>query len=334
MNHRLLTILTIGVLLLVGCSKKPMKANIAGWENFQDPYFKVHFMIPQGWVKVTEGTKVSFFTSQDALQKFYDPTAEEGQDGVQMMVKYEKLDTLKALDTLMSNLKNDLNVRGYTVESVAPATLQDEPARTITFSGRFNAKNKVSIIRTLAIKDSTLYTVSYEAFNDFFEPYKVVDDSVLASIELPKPKAVSVNPTIPSTEFETFSNSILDISYPNNFEAVAPPPSGEVQFILQIQGYRQDCNILVDVRPAKKLTVDKVVEQNAKLFKVTSRGETKIDGLKAIYLNYTPAKNIERRVYFAVKNDKVYRVILTYYQPDRKIFLPPFEKAIASIRIK
>jgi hypothetical protein len=124
------------------------------------------------------------------------------------------------------------------------------------------------------------------------------------------------------------------VSYPNNFETVSPPPTGEVQFMLQIQGYRQDSNILIDVRPAKKLTVDKVVEQNAKLFKVTSKGETTIDGLKAPYLIYSPAKEIERRVYFVVKNDKVYRIILTYYQPDRKVYLPAFEKAVASIRIK
>jgi hypothetical protein len=334
MNQRLLSIFTLGVLLLIGCSKKPMTANIAGWEHFQDPYFKVQFTIPQGWQKVTEGTKVSFYTSQDALQKFYDPTAQEGKDGAQLSVKYEKLDTLKPLETYMNNLKNDLTASGYTVQSVEPSEIEDAPASRIMYSGRFDEKNKISVIRTLAIKDSMMYTVSYEAFNDFFEPYKVVVDSFFASVELPKPKAAPVNPAIPSTEFETFSNSFLDISYPNNFEPSSPPPSGEVQFMLQIQGYRQDSNILIDVRPAKKLTVDKVVEQNEKMFKVTSRGETKIDGLKAIYLNYSPAREIGRRVYFVVKNDKVYRIILTYYQPARKDFLPAFEKAVASIRIK
>jgi hypothetical protein len=334
MNHRLLTILTFGVLLLIGCSKKPTAANITGWEHFQDPYFKVHFTIPQGWQKVTEGTKVGFYTSQDALQKFYDPTAKEGKDGAQLSVKYEKLDTLKPLETYMDDLKNDLTASGYSVQAVEPSKIEDAPASRITYSGRFDEKNKVSVIRTLAIKDSMLYTVSYEAFNDFFEPYQVVVDSFLASVELPKPKAVPANPAVPSSEFETFSNSILDISYPNNFETVSPPPSGEVQFMLQVQGYRKDSNMLIDVRPAKKLTVDKVVEQNAKFFKPTSRGETKIDGLKALYLNYSPAKEIESRVYFVVKEDKVYRVILNYYQPARKDFLPAFEKAVASIRIK
>jgi len=334
MNHRLLTISTLGLLLLIGCSKKPMTADIAGWEHFQDPYFKVQFTIPQGWQKVTEGTKVSFYTSQDALQKFYDPTAQAGKDGAQISVKYEKVDTLKPLETYMDDLKNDLTASGYTVHSVEPSKIEDALASTISYSGRFDEKNKISVIRTLAIKDSMLYTVSYEAFNDFFEPYKVVVDSFFASVQLPKPKVVPTNPAIPSTEFDKFSNSILDVSYPNNFETVSPPPTGEVQFMLQIQGYRQDSNILIDVRPAKKLTVDKVVEQNAKLFKVTSKGETTIDGLKAPYLIYSPAKEIERRVYFVVKNDKVYRIILTYYQPDRKVYLPAFEKAVASIRIK
>jgi hypothetical protein len=334
MNRRLLTVFTLGVLLLIGCSKKPMTANIAGWEHFQDPYFKVQFTIPQGWQKVSEGTRVSFYTSQDALQKFYDLTAQEGKDGAQLSVKYEKLDTLKALETYMDNLKNDLTASGYSMQAVEPSKIEDAPGSRITYSGRFDEKNKMSVIRTLAIKDSTLYTVSYEAFNDYFEPYKVALDSFFASVELPKPKAVPVNPAIPSTEFETFSNSILDISYPNNFETVSPPPTGEVQFMLQIQGYRKDSDIRIDIRPAKKLTVDKVVEQNARFFKPTSRGETKIDGVKALYLNYSPAREIASRVYFVVKNDKVYRIILNYYEPARKDFLPAFEKAVASIRIK
>jgi hypothetical protein len=334
MNRRLLTVFTLGVLLLIGCSKKPMTANIAGWEHFQDPYFKVQFTIPQGWQKVSEGTRVSFYTSQDALQKFYDLTAQEGKDGAQLSVKYEKLDTLKALETYMDNLKNDLTASGYGVQAVEPSKIEDAPGSRITYSGRFDEKNKMSVIRTLAIKDSTLYTVSYEAFNDYFEPYKVALDSFFASVELPKPKAVPVNPAIPSTEFETFSNSILDISYPNNFETVSPPPTGEVQFMLQIQGYRKDSDIRIDIRPAKKLTVDKVVEQNARFFKATSRGETKIDGVKALYLNYSPAREIASRVYFVVKNDKVYRIILNYHEPARKDFLPAFEKAVASIRIK
>ncbi len=334
MTYKLLSILLLIALVFGGCSKKATQANIAEWEQFEDPYFKVHFKVPKGWHKVSEGAKVSFYTSQAALQKFYQPDTKEGEDGAQLVVVYEKLDTLKPLDSFMENLKNDLTTSGYTIKAVEPTTIEGVAASKISYNGRIDENTTIESVRTLAIKDSTLYTVTYAAFNDLFEPCKAVIDTFFATAELPKPKETPTDPSIPSTELDTFSNDVLSIAYPNNFEAIVPQPKGEVQFWLQIQGYRKDSNMNIDVRPAKKLTVEKVVDQNAKFFKATSRGETTIDGLKAPYLNYSPAKETESRAYFVVKNDKVYRIILNYHQPARKTYLPAFEKAVASIRIK
>ncbi|MEK6756003.1 MAG: hypothetical protein AABZ02_07615 [Bacteroidota bacterium] len=334
MTCKLLSILLFIVLALGGCGKKVTQVTITEWEQYQDPYFKVHFKIPKGWHKVSEGAKVSFYTSQGALQKFYDPAAKEGEDGAQLVVVYERLDTVKPLASYMEDLKNDLNASGYNVKAVDLTTIEGVPASKISYNGRFDEKTTIEALRTLTIKDSVLYTATFAGFNDFFEPYKAVMDTFFATAELPKPKEVPADPSIPSTESDTFSNDILSISYPNNFEAVVPQPKGEVQFWLQIQGYRKDSNVNIDVRPAKKLTVEKVVDQNAKFFKPTSKGETTIDGLKAPYLNYSPAKEIESRAYFVVKNDNVYRIILNYHQPAKKIYLPAFEKAVASIRIK
>jgi hypothetical protein len=220
------------------------------------------------------------------------------------------------------------------VKAVESTTIEGTPASRIIYSGSFDDRTGIQAARTLAIKDSVLYTVTFAGFNDYYEPYTAVLDTFLATAELPKPKAAQVDPSLPSPEFDSFSNDILSISYPNNFTTAVPESKGEVQFTLQVQGYRKDSNILVDVRPAKKLTVEKVFDQNAKFFKPTSKGETTIDGLKAPYINYSPTKGIESRVYFAVKNDKIYRVIFNYHQPLKKDFLPAFEESIASIRIK
>jgi hypothetical protein len=78
------------------------------------------------------------------------------------------------------------------------------------------------------------------------------------------------------------------------------------------------------------------MEQNSKFFNPKFKGETNIGGEKASYINYTPpkARNIDSRVYFIVKNNKIYRIILNYYTPMKKDFLPAFEKVIASIRLK
>jgi hypothetical protein len=143
-----------------------------------------------------------------------------------------------------------------------------------------------------------------------------------------------VDESLPSSTYETLKNDILEIDYPNNFNPTTPTPKGKVQFVLMLQGYRNDSNILIDVRPAEKLTLEKLVDQNAKPYKAISNGETTIDGQKSHYLNYSMSKGVASRVYFVVKNDKFYRIFFNYYEPAKKDFLPAFEKSIASLRIK
>jgi hypothetical protein len=45
-------------------------------------------------------------------------------------------------------------------------------------------------------------------------------------------------------------------------------------------------------------------------------------------------KDVQSRVYFLVKNDKFYRVIVNYYVPMRSAYLPAFEKTIGSLVVK
>jgi hypothetical protein len=81
--------------------------------------------------------------------------------------------------------------------------------------------------------------------------------------------------------------------------------------------------------------LDKVVDQNSKkLSNVTGKGTITISGENARFFNYSPARGIKSRIYFTVKNDKIYRVIFNYYAPMEKDFLPAYEKIIASIRLK
>ncbi|MBI3586037.1 MAG: hypothetical protein HY088_02775 [Ignavibacteriales bacterium] len=336
MKLKLIGIIAFGVMLLQGCGKKEQATSIAGWERYQDPYFKVTFTYPKGWHVVAEGGKVSLYTSESSVQKFFDPTMKGSEDGAQLVVYYERMDTVRSLESYADEIKSSLSSSGFVIKAVEPATIEGNPASKITYSGRFEGGSKLQAVRVVTIKDTLAYIATYAAFNDFFTPNAAVIDSFIASAQLPKPKSAStaVDPSIPSTEYEKFSNAVLDISYPNNFEIAIPQPKGEVQFSLQIKGYRQDCFIVIDQRPAKNLTVEKVYDQNAKSFKPISKGETTIDGVKALFVNYSAMKNTESRAYFIVKNDKFYRVIMNYYQPSKKDLLPAFEKTVASLHIK
>jgi hypothetical protein len=43
---------------------------------------------------------------------------------------------------------------------------------------------------------------------------------------------------------------------------------------------------------------------------------------------------VERRFYFLVKADKVYRVTMDWFKPQREQYLTTYEKVIQSIKIK
>jgi hypothetical protein len=226
---------------------------------------------------------------------------------------------------------------GYKVEPAQPKKIEGNDAKLITFSGLRATDAKVKTSRLVMVKDSMMVHAQYAHFNDMFDPYKTVMDSLFASLTLPKPKsaAEAANPALPSSEFDTFDNFAVKLQHPSNFEASTPRPKGDIQFAVDLKGYRQDCSVHLDIRPAKGLSVDKVFDQNIKFFQPISKGETTVDGLKAPFVNFRPpVKGIFGRAYFIVKSDKMVRVIFSINESMKADFLPAFEKIVSSIKIK
>jgi hypothetical protein len=329
-----LSVLTLFVFF--GCAKEPPEpVKIEAWERHQEPYFKAHFSYPKGWHMLSEGNKISFYSTPEAVEKFYDPTA-KGRIGIQLMVSFEKMDPMMPLDQYMASWKSDMENSGYTIESTESKIVDSIATTQVHYKGSFDERTTLEAIRATAIKDTTLYTIYYAAFNELFAPNRFLFDSLLASVTFyrPKPTASGMEEMKPAATFTEFSNNFLSVSYPSNFETFFPSPKGGSEFSLELRGYRVDCTIHIDVLPAKGLTLEKVVEQNKKFYKSTGQGKTTIDRTSATYLNYSPAKGIESRVYFLLKNDKVYRMIFNIFQPMKKDYLPAFEKTIASVRVK
>ncbi len=335
MKVKLSLVLLLSILILAMCGKKQETIQITGWERYQDPYYDMGFNYPQGWTVVPEGGRFSVFSSPEVMNRFYDYTI-KGKDGIRLLVSTQKMDTLQTLDQYVAETQTFLTNSGFDITATETRTLVDLPATQIQYGGYVDNENRIEVIQVVAIKDSNLYTVKYEAFNKLFEPYKMVLDTALATLELPQPKVflAESDPSIPSAEFEKFENDKLSISFPDNFDATFPKPKAPAEFSMNIKGYRQDSNIYLDIIPAQGLTAEKVVEQNEKLYKELSRGTATIDGIQTTFINYSPVKDIQSRVYFLVKNDKIYRIITNYYAPMRSMYLPAFDKTLASIKIK
>ncbi|MFZ1946513.1 MAG: hypothetical protein WAW06_03125 [bacterium] len=337
MNARTSVVLAVVSVLVVlsGCGEKQEAVTIAAWDQYQDPYSGVTFRYPQGWPLVPEGGRFSMFSSQDVVTRFYDFT-QKGRDGARLVVASEKMEPLVTLDQYQSQMRTDLGNSGFDITSSEAATLAGVPASLVHYRGAVDNDNVIEAIQVSAVRDSMLFTVKYEAFNEVFGQCKPALDTVLASLTLPRPKATGTPEELsaPSAEMAKFENQRLSISYPANFETSFPAPKAPTEFSMDIKGYRQDSYVRIDIIPAGGLDAAKVLEQNAKFYKETSRSTVTVAGIGATYLNYSPMKDIQSRVYFVVKNDKIYRIIMNYYAPMRSAYLPAFESTVGSLVIK
>ncbi len=336
---KLFTLLFVSMLLVSACAKKKEYPQIAEWEKYSDPFFGLSFTHPKGWHLTAEGGRITLTSSYEAAERFVDPRAEDKREDdldIQITVFHERPDSLQPLDEIVNTYTKERSSEGFIVKPVETIIIDSTEARKFSFAGNYTQTNKLSTTRVYAIRDSVQYYLEYAAFNDLFVPYSYIMDSLIASIRLPRPKvkAADVDESLPSTTFTDFSNNILKISYPDNFETSFPAAKGDMKFSLELKGYRQDCTVRIDIFPAKGLAVDKVFEQNQNKYARASKGgEMTISGQKAIYLNYSPARDIASRAYFLVKDDQVYRIIMNYFTPMRAAFLPVFEQTVKSLKI-
>jgi len=346
MTKKPLAILFAGALAVSACGEKEkVYKPIAQWEQYNDQFTGLRFTHPladsTAWLLNADGNRVTITSSYEAAERFLDPRADDKREDdldIQITVSRERSDSLKLLDEIVNTYTKEKAIERFTVKPTETIIFDSTDARKFSYVGNYkdDGTAKVSTMRVYAIRDSVLYYLEYAAFNDLFEPYSYIMDSLQASIRLPRPrpKGEAADESLPSITFTEFSNNFLRISYPDNFGANTPSVKGETKFSLVIKGYRQDCTVQIDVLPAKGLTVEKVFDQNqGKFTRVAGKGEATIAGLKAMFLNYTPAKDIASRAYFVVKNDQVYRIIVNYFAPKRGDFLPAFEKTVGSLKI-
>jgi hypothetical protein len=337
MKNKIFLFLIAGIALFSSCSKNKA-VEIKEWDQFQGEDFKVSFNYPKNWVRESKPTEAVITSSAEAAEKFFDRDSRK-EDGVQIIIASERENAMQGYFKYIQDFKNNKTAEGYVVKEIEDAKIEGLDAKKVSYAGVIDEKTKLKGICIATLKDSVIYYVQFSGFNDQFDAYRPVLDSVLNSLTLPKPKVQSKDPNafvLPSQYTKVIKNNVLEMTVPDNMNETYPTPKGEVAFAMNLKIYREDCTMDADVRPAKKLTLDKVVEQNSKkIANVTGKGGTvTISGENARFFNYSPARGIKSRIYFTVKNNKIYRFIFNYYAPMEKEFLPAYEKVVASIRLK
>ena len=210
------------VLLAVAFSScsKPKPPVIAEWETYQDPFYGFELQYPKGWLVNAEANRIKIYSSQEAATWFFDPSS-GGKNGVEILFGFEnfychrrfntrRLRSFKQrINSLVSVRSMPTNRDTYGTESGHVITYTSKIAKGVTIYGR----------RIIAVRDSVFYYVNLAGFNDDYQLYSSVFDTVLSSIKLPKPKVVvnKVDEDKPSADLtkyaESFSrSSILRIS--------------------------------------------------------------------------------------------------------------------------
>ena len=323
-------------LTLSSCGKSQAPV-IKEWDIYQDPFYGFELQYPKGWLVNAEANRIKIYSSQEAATWFFDPSS-GGKNGIEVLFGFENFATsgVSTLDAYKAQTKDKLSNIG-TLGAEQASTLGKEPGQEISYVSKISKGVTIYGRRIVTVRDSVFYYINLAGFNDDYQLYGAVFDTILSTIKLPKPKVTvkGVDETKPSSEWTKYPGDFFDVQYPDNFEYNFPPKKGETIFSLNIHHkIRQDCAIQIDILPAKKLTVAKVFDQNKAKFNPKSTNDTKIDGLDAKSLTYTPEPKVGGKAYFVVKDDKVYRLVITWYQPMAADYVPAFDRIVSSLKIK
>ena len=331
-------VMSFFAVVVTGCQKSGPVA-VPPLEDYRDGSNLFAVKIPTIWQQSAEPGKLNIYNSQDAWNRFADPTS-NSKSAVRIFM-YAQDAGPKTLEAVAENFKSQLRQEQAQIDPDVQTTFAGSPALKIPYAMKLDSKNTIYSYRIITVNDSMEYGIECQGFNDDFTDYANVFDSVASTYRI-IPKAVAQQQLpedlIPSSTPTTYQNEYFSIQYPENFKATPTGTSGDVKSSVSIKGYFEDCTIEVNVLDAKKLTVDKVFNQNKNNYPNSKNQKIQLDGLDAYLISYSPVRGIQRRVYFVVKNNNWIRVISTWNEANQKKynadFQQAFEKAVSSLKLR
>ncbi|MBM4165875.1 MAG: hypothetical protein FJ218_02985 [Ignavibacteria bacterium] len=320
-------------IILLSCSKpKPEKVIVNEWSDYHDPAFGFKVQYPKNWYSMGQSGKAIFYLSEEIANNFLDPVNGK-RTGAEISVRAERAENGMTIDQLLLDAKNELQQFGN-IKEETKITIAGNEGIKVTFETPITTKLSIWGYSLFISVDTLLFEIGFRAFGDYYEAHNDVFAAVEKSFVPPTIIPKTDSRPRPSEQFDTYDTQYFTLEYPSNFNFTSPS-KGSNEFVIELKGERLDCTIRLDIFGANKWTVEKVFEDNLKKYKsVKSKNETVIDGLRAMFVNYSPANNIESRAYFLVKNNKVYRITLNWFAPEKELYIGAFEKIIQSLKIK
>ncbi|HXX63248.1 MAG TPA: hypothetical protein VEO56_05570 [Bacteroidota bacterium] len=318
-------------LMLSGCDTEtklePVKAG--EMDSYRDPGYGYTVQYPKGWISNVQVGHASFYNAQEVDKKFLEPTGQY-PDGVVIEVDVTHTPTP---DQKRKEITDDMTKNGFVLAKEEPMTVGGKSAFRDAYTGQYTKTIKESGQHIYITVDTLLYDIRFAGFGPYYDAYKAVFDASLNTFQFPKPVVPGRDATLPSEAMTEFNGKFLSFQYPDNYNSTNPS-KGSNDEVVELRGQRQDCSIRVEVFGAKGLTLDKVFDQNKGKFRATGTGKATIGGQPGQTLTYAPTPSVERRFVFVVRNDKVYRITMDWYKPQKEDYLAAYEKVLGSIKFK
>ena len=332
----------LAVLVLAGCGaeKKAEPAEVQELVMYTDGTMNFGIKYPSNWQKaIATGSQAAFYSDNSVVNRFIAYDA-EGPAGAKVQVVVKPL--AGTLDEAAEAEKAPFASDVYS--AAENTTVAGVPGKKISYGfdlgdGKFMGE------KYIAAKDSFLTVVSFEAFGGTYDALRPKFEEMLQSVQLAyRAEAPAVDTTTaasttpadtfkPSPTTRVYKGNGFTIDIPDNFSGAPASAKGALSATrFKGVGGPADCTIQVDVLDAsKQKNLDKIAEQNKDVYK-TSPVQTTVGGQKAYYFNYSLRGDAGSRAYFVVRGDKLYRITLNWYKPEQSLYLPAFEKAIASFK--
>jgi len=334
---QVMTVVALLAALLTSCSDQPKNNPIPAMQRYDDTFERFSVMYPSTWVPQPDAKRVTFYTSEEVKSRFLDPYS-PGPLGARILIEVGAQDSLTDVSQAVQAARKELE--GATLEPDQNIMFSERPAVMFAYSYRVDESTRLSGYTVMALADSSLYKFTAEGFNDHFSANKAIIDSTFRSTRLIAKKTAASFSSAPSSMMSSFTSEQFDIEYPDNFESSIPSKSKDGIAVAEFKGYRADSKIRVEVVPAKKNTLAKIVETYKASYdrggyRVKRSAQTTIGGENFSYIDLAAKKyDVDARAYLAVKNDKVYHVFITWYRPETNVYVPVFEGSIKTLKLK
>lgn len=312
---------------------------IESLETYEDKVtgFKVDY--PANWdVREETGKRLYVLSSPAGEDRFkFQGDYSTGFPVARVTVNAFRTDSTQTLDSVAAKFK----MFEESIYQEDKMTIDGQPARKYTYSFDLNSGPFMGEMY-IAMADQGMATIlKLEAFDGTFDKYRENFDKIVNSLVLAKTPAGPVADTIteeieadpPSMTLRDRSGDGFTIGISENFSKESFN-SNALSYSAFLGQRRGDSYILIEKFNAKGLGAKELAEQNKAAFGNGTPQQSTLGGETAYVINYAPSSNVKGKVWFAVKNDMLYRVILNWYAPEEKDFYPAFEKSIKSFKFQ